>query len=96
MRRSFDQFEHEGVSPVLLLDAVNRADVRMAQGGQNLRLPLKPRQPVRITGQELGQDFQSHIPVQPGIGGSIDLTHSAFTELLGDSVVSEGSSDHRE
>ena len=68
-------------------------DVRMVQAGEDLRLTLKPCQPIRIAGKRFGQDLQRHLPVQLGIGGLIDLSHPALADEGGDVVVAESGAD---
>ena len=47
-RRTFDQFEHQRAVAVRFLEAVNRADVRMVQGGEHLRLTRETGAPFRV------------------------------------------------
>jgi hypothetical protein len=41
-----------------------------------------------------GRIFKGHVPVQLGIGGTVDLTHSAFTDLLNYFVMADACPDH--
>ena len=41
--------------PVRLLEAVDRADVRMIQRGEHPRLALEAREPIRIAGERRGR-----------------------------------------
>ena len=47
-RRALDQLEHEAADAVGLLEAVDRADVRMIQRRQHPRLALEAREPLGI------------------------------------------------
>src|SRR5207342_345298 len=58
-------------------DAVNRADVRMIERGQDLRLALEPRGALRVPGDQIGQDFDRDRSVQAGVAGLVNLAHAA-------------------
>ncbi len=79
--------------PFGLLDAVNLRDVRMVQAGKNLRLSLKPSEPIRISGKRLGQDLQRDLSIQLGISRLIDLAHAPLVDEGRDLVVAESGTD---
>ena len=78
---------------VLFLDAVDGRNARMIQTGEDLRLPLEARKPIRIGRKRFRQDLQRHLPVQFGIGGLADLAHAALADEGGDIVVAEAGAD---
>ncbi|MHA2065812.1 MAG: hypothetical protein ACXABY_15680, partial [Candidatus Thorarchaeota archaeon] len=39
-------------------------------------------------------DLQGHVSVQLGIGGTVDLAHASFTDLLKNLVVTDRCSEH--
>jgi hypothetical protein len=49
---------------VLFADFVDSADVGMVQGRRSLCLAFETRQSLRVTGNIIGQEFQSRKPVQ--------------------------------
>ncbi len=55
----------------------------------NLRFPLEPGEPIRISGKRLGQGLQCHLPVELGIGGLIDLPHAPLADESGHVVVGD-------
>ena len=55
--------------------------------------PFKAFSEVGSLGQVLGQDLQRHVPVQFGIGGTVDGAHTAFTDFLQDFVMADGCPD---
>ena len=61
----------------------------MIQGGGGPRLPVKPHQAILIRRHFRGQNFERDLPAEPGVGGSIDFTHSARTKQCVDFVVTE-------
>ena len=75
-RRPFDQLQHQRPSAFAFFKAMDLRDVRVVEGSENLRLPLKPRQAIRISRKRLRQYLQRHLAIQLGIGGLIDLFHA--------------------
>ena len=71
--RPLHQLQHQCTGALRLFKTVNGCDVRMVETGEDLRLTLEPRQPIRISRKRLGQDLQRHLTVQLGVGGLIDL-----------------------
>ena len=51
-RLPLDDFEHQCVNPVCLLEAMNRCDVGMVQRRQQPGFPLEARQPFGIAREE--------------------------------------------
>ena len=52
-------------------------------------LPREPGEPVRVSGEGVGEDLQGDLAVELGVGGLPDLSHPAFAEQGGDVVVPE-------
>lgn len=71
------------------LEAVNGGDVRMVERRENFGFALKPGEPVRVCGHRLGQHLDRHRPLQVGVRGAIDLTHSARTNVGSDVIRTE-------
>ena len=61
----------------------------MIQRCEDLRLACEPREPLRIRREQLRQDLQRDIAIEPGIARAEDLTHAAFAEFVDDFVRSE-------
>ena len=72
-----------------LLDAVDRSDVGMVQRGQHLRLALESLHAPHVLGKGGRQDLDGHLPMEFGIGGTINGAHAALAELGGDLVVAD-------
>jgi len=66
----------------------------MIQGGCCLRFALETRQRLRITANFLRQKFKGHKAVEPCVLGFVDHAHATATELIGDSIVGDGLTDH--
>lgn len=61
------------------LDAhvVLRADVRMIERRERLRLPPKPLTEHGVRVDPAREDLDRNGPVQPGVAGLVDLAHAA-------------------
>ncbi len=73
----------------------NRADVRMAERRGRLRLALKSRQRLRISGHIRRQEFQRHKAVQGSVLSLINHPHTAAAEFLNDPVMRNSLADQR-
>jgi len=95
--RSLDQLQHQRPRAVGFLDAVDGGDVRVVEAGEDLRFPLEPREPIRVSREGVGQDLQRDLAVELRVGGLPDLSHAALAQEGGDVVVPEagaGSEGH--
>ena len=79
---------------VLLADVVNRADVGMVESRCGLGFTLKTGKSLGVFGYFIGQEFQSHKPVQPGVLGLVDDAHATAAELLHNAIVRDDLADH--
>src|ERR1035438_4765848 len=79
---------------MLVIDFVDRANVRMIQGGSGLRFSFEAGQSLRILGNLLWEELQGNKTVKLYVLGLIDHTHPAAAELLQDAVVRDGLDDH--
>lgn len=78
--RAIDQLHHEGRDAVGLFKAVDVCDRGMIQGGEGLGFPLEPFQPLRVSGEGIGQDLKGYLTIELGIVRTIDLAHASSTE----------------
>jgi len=74
---SVDQFHHERLDAAGVLQSVHGRDVRMIQGGENLRFALKTREPVGIGRHRGREDFDGDLTFQFGVVGAVHLAHAA-------------------
>ena len=56
---ALDEFHHEGLDAIGVLEPVNGCDVRVIQRGKDFRLALKPREPLGVGRKGFGQDFSA-------------------------------------
>src|SRR5437899_2882189 len=66
----------------------------MIQGRCGTSFPPKTIHSLVVSGKLFGEEFQRHRAAQAGVLGFVDDTHSTATQLLKDSKVRNGLSDH--
>ena len=84
------ELQDEKAPAIRFLQTVDRCDIRMVQGGEQVRLALEPGQALLVGGEVLGQDLDGNVALQVRITGPIHLTHAARTERFKDLVMTEG------
>jgi hypothetical protein len=84
-RGTFHQFEDQRA----ILHAVDRGDVGVIQGGEDLGFTREARQPIRVADQRIRKNFDGYVASQLGVGGAVDGTHAALSEFSSDLVVGE-------
>ena len=85
-RFTLEVLHDEELDAVLLADVVKRADVRMVQRGDALRLALETLTKKRVARQRWRQHFNGNDPVEPGVARPVDLAHAARPERREDFV----------
>jgi hypothetical protein len=83
---SGDELHGDRVHWTGVLDAVNGRDVRVVERGQRLGFAREPRQPVIVTCDSVGKDFQRDVSLQSEIAGTVHFAHSAGAESIDDFV----------
>jgi hypothetical protein len=79
--------------PVLVVDFVDGADVRVIQRGGSFGFALKAAQRLRIFRYLHGQEFEGNKPAELDILGLVDDTHAATAEFSNDAVMGNGLAD---
>jgi hypothetical protein len=81
---AFNQFENQrvdvGAFGGLVLEAIDRADVRMIERREYVSFALESRQPLRIQRERSRQHLHRDIAPQASITGAIHLAHPARAE----------------
>ena len=85
-RIAVQQFGDSESDAVLRADVVNPDDVRVRERGQRLRLPLEPREPLRIGGDHVREDFQCDLTLQPRVARPKDFAHASGPQRADDFV----------
>ena len=88
-RRPLDQLHDEGLHTIRLLQTVDVSDVRMIERGEDLRLSLEPREPVRVRRERIRQHLQGIVPLERRVMGAPDLAHPALANQGGDFIGAE-------
>ena len=96
---ALDQLHDEDVRPRSVreshaLESVEVRDAGVVERGEDLGLPLETGEAVGVGGEGLGEQLESHVAAQRGVGGAVDLAHPAGPESRGDTVVGERLADH--
>ena len=68
----------------------------MIQRSQDMRFPLEARHALGVAGEHFRQNLERHVPIELGVGGAIDHSHAARTELCGDAIMRNGFTDHND
>ena len=88
-RLALDELQHQRLEVADLLEPIDRRDVRVIQGREDLRLALEPRQPLGVLGHRLRQDLDRDLAVELGVPRPVHLSHPARAERRQDLVGAE-------
>ena len=83
------------VDPVFVADVIERANMRVVQGGDGASLTYQPSLLVRIRCYRVWKHLDGNSPVKTNIGGQVHLTHAAFAKLGGYFIRAEPSSGRK-
>ena len=79
---------------VLVVNFVDRADVRMIQCRGGLGFALKSAEGLRVFGYVVGQELEGHKATEFDILGLVDHTHPTAAEFFDNAVMRDGLADH--
>jgi hypothetical protein len=88
-RLAVQMFHHEKVGTCVAADVVNRADVRMVQARERLRLALEARLERGVRGDVIRQHLDRHGAPQARVGGLVHFAHATGAEGRSDFVGAE-------
>ena len=88
-RLAGDELEDEEAQGVDLLEAVDRRDVRVIQGREDVRLAGEAREAVRVRGERVGKDLDRDVALKPRVAGPPDLAHPSGAQARQDLERSE-------
>jgi len=81
---------HDQVGVSVLLPRVEDLhQVRVGQGGEDAGLPLETPEALHVLGEATGQDLHGHIPVQVGVVGPVDVTHTPGSDQAENFIVAQ-------
>ena len=93
-RRAVEQLHGDEVCAVVLVDLVDRADVRMIQGRGGARLAEEALERLRIVRAIRRQELQRHCSRQPDVLSFVYDAHTAGAERFQHPVVGDRLVDH--
>ena len=76
-RHPLEQFRYQVWDPRVGSHLVDRKNVGMIQSRRGFCFYFESLQPLRIRQDELRQDFDGHVALQPGIARAVYLAHAA-------------------
>ena len=85
---------HDEGMPVVILNAMNRADVGMVQQRRRPRLAREAFQRFGVARKIFGDELQGDMPPQLQVLGLIHHTHATTPELAQDAIVGYCLADH--
>jgi len=88
-RLALDELEDQRLVAVLLLEPVDRCNVRMIERGEDLRLPAEPGQPLVVAHQAFREDLDRDFSRETRVPCPIHLPHAAGAERFEDLVRTE-------
>src|SRR5579871_769867 len=77
---SLEKLHDDERATILLPDVVNRADVRMIQGGRRASLSPETVQGLGVAGEFIGQKLESDKAVESRVLSFVDHAHTAAAE----------------
>jgi hypothetical protein len=94
-RDAVEKLHHDKGLSILLINFMDRADVRMIQCRSGPCLTLEPGQSLSVLGYFIRQEFQGNEPMQLHILGLVYDTHPTAAEFLDDAVMRNVLFEHR-
>src|ERR1700719_2502156 len=87
---SFQKLHGDEGPAGFLANVINGADVRMIQGGGSFGFTPAPAERMRIAGNIIRQELESHETVESRVLSLVDDTHPALAEFFDNAVVRDG------
>jgi hypothetical protein len=91
---ALQQLHGNEVLTVRFVNLVNRADIRMVEGGRSEGFSLEAFAGRRVVLHFGRKEFQRDMPVQLEVFGFINYTHPAAVELRENPIVRNGLANH--
>jgi hypothetical protein len=89
-RRAVQVLHHDEGLAVVVVDFVDRADVRVIERGRGLRFTVEPAERQRIHRDLIGQEFQRDEAAELDVFGLVNHSHAAAAKHGDDAVVRDG------
>jgi hypothetical protein len=86
-RLPFQQFHGDEGSSIGLVNFVDRADVRVVQGGRSFCFPLETAKSLHVVGKFFGKEFQGDVATELQVFCLVHHAHSTTADLAEYAVV---------
>jgi hypothetical protein len=86
-RLPLQQFHGDEGSPIGIVNLVDRADVRVVQGGRSLGLPLESAESLRVVGEFVRKELQGDVTTELEVFCFIYHTHAPAADFAEDAVM---------
>jgi hypothetical protein len=84
-----NELQHKRVHGAAVVEAVDVADVGVAERGEELRFATEAGEPLAVGGKRLRQNLERDVAIEFGVAGAIDLAHAARANQRDDLVRAE-------
>ena len=88
---ALEQLGHDKRCAALGADVVDRQDVRMIERGDGPGFLLEATEPVGVSGNLVGKDFDGNVAVEAAVASLVDLAHAAGPDGCEDLIRPEAS-----
>src|ERR1700746_2326250 len=88
-RQPLQQFHGDEGSPFALINLINRADVRVVEGGRSFGFPLETAEGLCVVGEFVGQELQGDVATELEVFSFVDHTHAPAPDLAEDAVMGD-------
>ena len=85
-RLAGDELQNQKLRAIDFVETVDRRDVRMIQGSQQLGFAFEPGQPVCVPGERIGEGLDRDLAPEARVSRLPDLAHSAFAKFRADFI----------
>ena len=86
-RLPLQKFHRNEGSPIDLIYFVDRADVRVVQGGRGFGFPLETAEGLRVVGEFVWKELQGDVATQLEVFGLVHHAHPPAADLAEDTVM---------
>src|ERR1700739_562145 len=94
-RNALQKFHRNEGLALYFPNVMNCADVGMVQGRRRLRLSLKTRKCLWVFRYIVGEEFQCHKAMKPGVLCLVNDTHTSTAKFFKNAIVRKGLADVR-
>ena len=94
-RLAFQQLHGNEGAPVVFINVVDGADVRVIQRRGGPRFALEPLEGLTVLGKVLRQELERYQAAELGVLGLVDDAHASPAQLLENAIVGDRLAGHK-